>query len=334
MEKNLKKPIFIAEIASSHNGSVKDLNNFIKKIDSSKSIDLYKIQIFKNNNLCHVSSPLYKKLQKIEIAYPKWKKILSSIRNKQKLILEPFDKKSFYFCKKLKKINKIKIPSAENQNNILILEAVKRFEEVYINVSGFSNKQILTFSNRYKKFKKKIIIMYGFQSYPTKFEDLRFKRIKFICNQGFRTGYADHSCYQDIGETYISVINALKFGAVYIEKHITPSIKKNLPDKISSFELKEFENLIKNFAKLNNFDQKKDISKSEIKYCQQMNKFAFTKNKIKKGEMFDLKKIIFLRSKIPGLSLDKINQMNKKKVLIYEKKIKKNSILRESFFKR
>ena len=65
-----------------------------------------------------------------------------------------------------------------------------------------------------------------------------------------------------------------------------------------------------------------------------MNKFAFTKNKIKKGEMFDLKKIIFLRSKIPGLSLDKINQINKKKVLIYEKKIKKNSILRESFFKR
>ena len=176
--------------------------------------------------------------------------------------------------------------------------------------------------------------MYGFQSYPTKFKDLRFRRIEFIGNQGFRVGYADHSHYKNIGETYISIINALRYGASYIEKHITPSIKKNLPDKISSFELKEYEYLIDNFLKLNNFDKKKNISKSEIKYCKQMNKFAFTKVKIKKGEKFDFKKIIFLRSNVKGISLNQINYLKKKNILIYEKEINKNSILQKSFFKR
>ena len=58
MGRNLKKKNikFISEIASSHNGSKILLNNLIKKIEAQKNIDFFKIQIFKNKNLCHRSS--------------------------------------------------------------------------------------------------------------------------------------------------------------------------------------------------------------------------------------------------------------------------------------
>ena len=69
--------------------------------------------------------------------------------------------------------------------------------------------------------------MYGFQSYPTNPNDLRFNKIRLIKKRGFEVGYADHTLNNKIGETYISTINALRCGASFIEKHVTPSLKKN-----------------------------------------------------------------------------------------------------------
>ena len=67
--------------------------------------------------------------------------------------------------------------------------------------------------------------MYGFQSYPTNINDLRLSRLKIISNLGFNCGFADHSNSENIGETYMTILNAIENGAKYIEKHVTPQLK-------------------------------------------------------------------------------------------------------------
>ena len=334
MGRNLKKKNikFISEIASSHNGSKILLNNLIKKIEAQKNIDFFKIQIFKNKNLCHRSSHLFKILKKIEITFYDWNKIIAKIKNKNRVILEPFDKESYIFCKSFKKINKIKIPSGENENYELIFDALKNYKKVFINFSGLTNLQIKKFCKKFKKYRKKIILMYGFQSYPTNINDLRLSRLKIISNLGFNCGFADHSNSENIGETYMTILNAIENGAKYIEKHVTPSTEMNLPDKISSIDVQELSMITKNLKLYNNFNKSQNISKNELKYCKVMNKFAISKLDIKKNEKFNFNKLIFLRTGKKGISYSKLSQLNKKKDLIYKKSIKKNSIISLSSF--
>ena len=295
---------------------------------------MYKIQIFKNKNLCHKTSNLFESLKKIEIKYQLWEKLINKIKNKNKIVFEPFDDESLNFCLKFKKINKLKIPSAENKNKNFILKVLKKYNKVFFNISGFSNNEILNFLTNYKKYRNKLIIMYGFQSYPTNFHDLRLNKIRLIKNHGFKVGYADHTQNNKIGETYISTINALRCGASFIEKHVTPSLKKKLPDNITSFEIPDLENFIKNLLGLYKFNKKIDISKSEKTYCVQMDKFAFTQKKVNKGEKVHIDDFKFLRTNLKGVSLDELDKLIKQNELKYNVSLKENAFIRTRLFKK
>ena len=71
LENNIK---IIAEIASSHNGSIKALKK-ISDIAVKQNADYLKFQIFKNRNLCHKKSKYFKGLNKIEIDHREWEKL-------------------------------------------------------------------------------------------------------------------------------------------------------------------------------------------------------------------------------------------------------------------
>ena len=64
--KKLSKIKFISEIASTHNGSKKEIIQLIKLLDESET-DYIKFQIFETDELCHKSSKMYRGLKKVEI---------------------------------------------------------------------------------------------------------------------------------------------------------------------------------------------------------------------------------------------------------------------------
>ena len=98
----MSKIKFITEIASTHNGNLKIVNFLINKHLKSSS-NFIKLQIFKADQLIDKSDTNFKKFQKIQIKYQDWEKILQKYHKKTKIILEPFDFKSYNFCKKHKK---------------------------------------------------------------------------------------------------------------------------------------------------------------------------------------------------------------------------------------
>ena len=54
---------FISEIASTHNGSEKELTQLIKLLNRSRT-DYIKFQIFEADELCHKTSKMYQGLKK------------------------------------------------------------------------------------------------------------------------------------------------------------------------------------------------------------------------------------------------------------------------------
>ena len=329
--KKLNKPYFITEIASTHDGSKSELNKLIKKIINNSS-DFIKFQIFDNNDLCHISSPFFNGLKKIELPYDLWKKIIFQTLKKKKVILEPFDEKSFRFCKKFKSRVLLKISSSEHDNNEMILDALKNFKKVFFNISGFEMIELKKMFKKYKKYKKKIILMYGFQSFPSNPKDLRLEILRDIHKLGLQSGYADHSKTDDILMTYLLTSKAVDLGTSYIEKHVTYKRSKKKPDYISSFEPDELEKFIFYFKKkyISNFI--KNISKKEKIYCKVMGKFGVASSVIRKHEKIKKDKIKFLRiGSSSGLSrrdLSLILRNNK----IANKEIVKNEILQKKFF--
>ena len=322
---------FISEIASTHNGSEKYLKKITENIINGKS-DYIKFQIFNNSDLCHKSSKFYLGLKKIEIKKKFWKKIINYSLYRKKTILEPFDKDSYDFCKIFRKKALLKISSSEHDNMEIIEDSLNNFQKVFFNISGFNKKKIDFLISKFRKYKKKIVLMYGFQSFPSKPKDLRLNIINDLKKiRKIEVGYADHSLTDDEFQTYILTAKAIDYGAKYIEKHITLKRSEKKPDYISSFEPKDFNKYVDFFKNKYISRFGKNISESEKKYCNVMEKFAVANCNINKSEEIDLKKIKFLRINKKGLNFNYIRNLIKKKK-IFKKKINLNEILKINHF--
>ena len=154
----------ITEIASSHNGNVKTLEDLTYDHLKTKS-NYIKYQIFKTENLISIKDKKFKEFKKIEISYKNWIKIINKFKKKTKIIIEIFDFESYEFTKRFKKDVDLKISTTELDNLKIIDDALKNFKKIFLNVSGYNKEFINKLISKYfnKKFKNKIVILYGFQ---------------------------------------------------------------------------------------------------------------------------------------------------------------------------
>ena len=186
------KTNFIAEIASSHNGSYKNLKNVSNQLLKS-NVDYIKFQIFKADELAHTKFKFYKILKKIELNKDFFKKeIYKALKKKKKIILEPFDDESFNFCNHFKSKVCVKISISEKDKNNWIAKSLQNFKLVFLSISGLTLNELIQIRKKYKNHPK-LVYTYGFQSFPTKTNDLRLGFIKDLSIKGFKICYADHT---------------------------------------------------------------------------------------------------------------------------------------------
>lgn len=326
--KKIKKKInFIAEIASSHNGSRKNFLNLIKsliKID----VDIIKIQVFKVDDLAHKSYRFYKVLKRINLTYKVIDEGLRIIfKNKKKVILEPFDYTSYLFCKNYKNKAFVKISSSEMDNPIIFRDAIINFKKVFFSIPGKNIKDIKQFFKKNNNYKKKIIPTYGFQSFPTNYNDLRLSFLKNLNSINGNVCYADHTSSNSIGLNLLIISKSIQQGANYIEKHVTVDRFKNYPDSESSLDVNQFNEMLRFFK--TEIQIKSKLSLMEKKYSVGMKKYAVLKKKIKKKLKVSSKDVKFLRIGTEGID---INQFKKVQNLFTKKNLKKNEILQKKFF--
>ena len=320
------KVFFIAEIASSHNGSKKNLQKLVENLIDT-NVDGIKLQIFSYQNLVHKSYKYYDVLKRISLPKTFIEKIIHFIlKAKKEVILEPFDDESLKFCKKFRNKVSIKISSSDNSNKQLINEALSAFRNVFISISAMDLKKIKKILGKNIR-NKKIILTYGFQSFPTKLHDLRLNFIKKLQKAKYRICYADHTSAESLIDNILVINKAIHNGSKYIEKHVTLDRNKGYPDSDSSLKVKEIKELISFFNK--KIPNKSFISKNEKKYSKNMTRYAVLNTNVNKNQKFKIEDVSFLRTGQKGITKD---QIEKFKDIKYNNYFKNNEILKKEFF--
>ena len=324
--KRFRKVFFIAEIASSHNGSKKNLQKIVNELIKT-DVSAIKLQIFNYKQLVHKSYKYYKILKRISLPNSFLEKIIQIILKANKeVILEPFDADSFDFCKKFNKEISIKVSSSDNNNKKLIKSSLSVFKKVFISISGMNLVDVKKILKENSK-NKKIILTYGFQSFPTKIEDLRLNFIYNLKKIRNKICYADHTSANSLIDNILTIQQAIKNGSMFIEKHVTLDKNKGYPDSDSSLEISEFNDLVNFFNK--KISNKNTISKNERKYSKNMTRNAVLKKKVIKDKVFNINDVLFLRTGEKGIPFNEIKRFKNK---IYNNNYKDNDILKKKFF--
>jgi sialic acid synthase SpsE len=147
-----------------------------------------------------------------------------------------------------------------------------------------------------------MLLMFGFQNYPTVYEDVNLNKIRKIMRlfDNFEYGYADHTAWDSPHNELITLLGVAS-GMSYIEKHVTTHYGENRIDWPAAISIDMFNNLHKKVKILDglNGDGVLSMNKGELSYSifGPMKKAAVLKKDVKKGDVLSLEMINFIRTK-------------------------------------
>jgi N,N'-diacetyllegionaminate synthase len=320
---------FIAEIANTHQGNIEKAIDLALKADEAGAYAV-KFQMYFPEELTTKSHPSFNQFKRQSFSLKDWKYLFSKLKNlKAKIYLDIFGTKALNFSKNFK-IEGYKIHLSDIANYPLIKKLSKVKQKIFIGSGGANIIELKKILEILKN--NRVIILHGFQAYPTKIKDCNFNRIKYFKNNlGNRVKYGISEHIDGGSETsiYLPLI-CIPLGIEYIEKHITLDRTKKEVDYESSLDPINFKKCI-DFSKkviesLGEIDIK--FSKDELVYRNSVKKKWIAKESINKGNKISKNQITFLRedSDSPGLEYNDI--INK----IAFKSIQKNSLITKNCF--
>ena len=136
-------------------------------------------------------------------------------------------------------------------NDIHLIKAVKSAFgaqlKIFLGVGGSTLYEIERAINILQN--PNIVLMFGFQNYPTQYEDINLWKIRKITNlyPDFSFGYADHTSWDNPNNRLISLLVASQ-GMDYLEKHVTIVYGTPRCDWVSAISIEMFDQLADNIA--------------------------------------------------------------------------------------
>lgn len=146
-----------------------------------------------------------------------------------------------------------------------------------------------------------IVLMHGFQNYPTNYEDINFSKIRRIIQlyTQYEHGYADHTAWDNEHNALITLIGASQ-GVNYIEKHVTNTTGQGRTDWQAAISIEKFNEISDSLKIVNaaNGDGLLKMNKGEKEYSifGVMKKAAITTRKLKKGDYLKYDDFTFKRT--------------------------------------
>jgi len=291
----------IAETAWHHEGDVEFMKDLAKSIKESKA-DIAKFHITLDlDEYIDKSHSLYNGYQTWKISKEDWRDILN-IFQPNELMLLCNDTASVEFAMEY---NPYMIElHAVCMNDLHLLDSVKKHiskdTKIALGISGNTLEEI-DFTINYLNHPN-IVLMYGFQNYPTDFNEINFNRLKKIMQfyPNYEFGYADHCGFNEEFNELVTIIGA-SLGVNYIEKHLTTQFAQKRLDYEATIS---FDMLDKLCDKLKIVSQSfgsgsLEFSNGEKNYSKlgTLKKAPMLNQDVKKGEKLTKDKIVFKRAK-------------------------------------
>ena len=224
----------------------------------------------------------------------------------------PFDIESAVFLNKID-VPAFKISSSDN-DNIFLIEIIKKFQKPVIISSGMTKIDQLKKIINFIRFKKdKLAILHCVSEYPTNIKDVNLNAIKTISKKfNYPIGYSDHTIGNEVS------IAALGMGCNYFEKHFT--LDKNLigPEHKASLSIEELNIYVSTLKKIHISlgDGIKKPSNNETINKKIVRRSIVAKVDIKKGDIFTENNLVCKRPG-NGISPMEWNSIRGKKAIKY-----------------
>jgi len=307
-------PTFIvAEMAWSHDGSMEKAKKIIRAASDAKadaikfhitSLEDYMVPQY-GSGKGRVSAGkegrrIYDYLKSINLDRKAWKELFSYVKGLDLLICAMCnDLPSFKFASKLNP-DIYDIHSSCLSDEDFIKEVAKEMKPVFLGIGASTLSEIEKAIFWIKETgNNNIALIYGFQSYPTRLEDMHLRHIQSLKQMfSLPVGFADHT---DGGSelALITPLVALPFGANIIEKHVTYDRSARGEDSESALDpgdLKKLVQLVREVEKAFGSPATRPFSEQELNYRQVSKKRTVAKVNIKKNEKITKDKIAFKRS--------------------------------------
>ena len=195
----------IAEIANAHEGKPTLAKKLIDAASENKA-DIIKFQMFSTTELLERNHENFKLFKKLEMSFGQWTKLIKyAKRKKLKVFIDVFGINSAKMAHKLR-VDGYKIHTSDITNPILLDFFSKLTKPILLSTAGATTNEIAHALEKLSLPKKEIILMHGFQGYPTQITDLNLSRISELKNQfGLPVGIMEHVS----GNSKLSLISPL-----------------------------------------------------------------------------------------------------------------------------
>lgn len=302
---NSNNPYIIAECAYSHEGNPEYLRRSIQTISETGCINAAKFHVLLDIDtyMCR-DHDLYGKINKWLFTNDKWQELIeyAYVLGLDIVVLAD-DIACLDFLKSTEdKLVAVEIHSC-SLNDIKMLNEVSKFSiPVILGIGGSTIDQI-SFAVDYlkKKEKSEIILMYGFQNFPTKYEHINFRKMQKIKRHfNLPIGYADHTWWKDENQELVTIAGFL-CGANVIEKHFVLVKGENRIDYEAAISAEDFCSLHKRLYMLAKVigNGEMEMNEYEKAYGEigPMKKAIVAEKDIEKDERISLENTSYKRTK-------------------------------------
>ena len=301
----------IAEMACAHEGQIEKVYELVDIAVKARA-NAVQFQIFSIERLISPFLPNFEASKKLEIPYCEWPAIIKYARTKGIMVwANVFDDLALQIALN-EDVDGLKLHSSDLSNPRMLEAVSKTAKPVSLAIGGSTideiSKSVFWLQ---EKGVQDIILMHGFQAYPTELMDAHIGFISTLKSMfGCRVGYQDHTD----GSSELAIIlplMAIAAGATVLEKHFTIDRSLKGIDYESSLDLDDLSKFVQYVndveTALGN-GELWTLSIAEVQYRMKMKKSIVAAETIRAGEKITEEKITFMRAG-PGLSPDRITDV-------------------------
>ncbi len=293
----------IAETAWHHDGDFDFFRGLVETIVKETNADVIKLHITLDaDEYMYKDHPAYDWVKERMFNEAQWEEILEIVvKSNKKPMLLFNDMKAIDFGMKYKP-EWVEIHSV-CLNDIALLGHMKsRMLDDTRLVLGVGGSDVYEIENAINVFEaKNVVLMHGFQNYPTSYEDINFGKVLKIMQMypELEHGYADHTAWDNEHNVLITLIGA-GLGMNYIEKHVTTVYgeeRVDWPAAISIDMFNEIGRKLKVVTKaVGNAQLKLNAGEKSYSTFGSNKKAAILVNDVKKGDVLTSSSFTFKRT--------------------------------------
>jgi N,N'-diacetyllegionaminate synthase len=327
----IKSTYVLAEMACSHEGQVQLAKDIIDGAGKAGA-DAIQLQVWSLPEMMVPTRPEYDLVKGIEFSHSEWREIVAYSKDKfprMGIYIFIYEHKSVEFTESLD-IDGYKLSSSDLSNFLMIDSIADTGKPINLSIGASSLGEIQNAVERIKRrSKSKITLMYGYQNFPTKINDIH---LNYMLKLGelfeLPVGYQDH-CDAETEAAFFVPATAVGMGINVMEKHITHDRSLKGIDHESALNPDEyirFVNMIRELDSAKGMSIPKPFSTDELKYRTFQKKSIVACRQLEAGTVIQTDDLLFLRADTLGLAPDQIDNLIGKKL---KKEVAKYEIIIE-----